>query len=136
GYASARITSPASCAPVPRPMILYALMNRRNSETARISSGVMTENIITKFVEVGVRPRQRSSASANPTPSGTATTVVSSASLRVWTIACRIAGSCTSETSGSNSHQRSEKPVKKEIDRVELNENTTAVTIGIIVQTT
>ena len=97
-------------------------MNSRNSETARISSGVMNENIITKFVAAALRPRQRSRPSANATPSGTASSVVSDASFSVCTIACRIAGSCSNESSGSLSHHRRENPVKLEIDRVLLNE--------------
>src|SRR3989304_2721216 len=59
GYARASTVSPSSCAVVPRPITENALMNSRNSETARISSGVMNENIITKFVVVAVRPRER-----------------------------------------------------------------------------
>src|SRR5712691_4383428 len=131
GYASASTTSPNSWAVVPRPMNLKALMNIRNSDTARISSGVTNEKSMRKFDAADVRVRHRWRASANATASGTDIKTVREASFKLCTTAWRSAGSCSTELFGSETYHFVEKPCHCEIDRPLLNENKTAVATGM-----
>ncbi len=106
-------------------------MNRRNSDTAKISSGVTNANSIRKLALPDPRPRQWWSDKAKATPSGTVISAVSDASFRLCTIACWRLGSFNTDPSGSQVYQRSEKPVHWVIERELLNENSTASATGI-----
>jgi hypothetical protein len=117
-------------------MTRKALRNRRNSETARISSGVTNDSIMRKFDVPDPRPRQRCSDSAKATPSGTESIAVRLANFRLWTIACRRFGSCSTELFGSVTYQRSENPPHWVSERALLNEKSTAMATGTSDQAT
>ena len=88
------------------------------------------EKIITKLNVDAVGPRQRSTPIANATPSGTAMSVVSADSRRVWITALCSVGSCSTECRGSVRYQRSEKPCQVLCDLPSLKENRTASPMG------
>ena len=68
---------------------------------------------------------------ANITPSGTATTIVTTESLSVWKIAVCRSGLLNND-SGSWLHQRSPKPWNVLFDRPLLNDSRTAIETGRI----
>ena len=66
-----------------------------------MSSGMTKDRSIWKLNAEAVRLRHRWMPMAKATPIGTATSVVSSASRRVWNSAVWRSGSCHTERSGS-----------------------------------
>src|SRR5206468_2290352 len=93
-------------------------------------SGVTKENSITKFDVPEPRLRHRLIPTANSTPIGTATSIVSVASLRLCRSAVRMVGSCATDSSGSPQYHRNEKPCQVLLLRPELKENSTARATG------
>lgn len=99
------------------------------------TSGVMNENSMRKLAVPEARPRHRSRARANPTPSGTAISTVRPASFRLCTSAERRVGSCHTELSFPAYHCV-ENPCQDVSERVPLKENRTATKTGRSVQAT
>ena len=131
-YDTENVMWPSSIAGRPSGMLVYRLSNTRNSIAPITISGVDSGTSISRFDARAVRPRQRASPSASPTPSGVAISIVSAASVRLLIIAWRRAGSWNSDRWSSPHHQRIEKPCHVLRDRPELNENWTAISTGTI----
>ena len=77
------VTCPITCAVVPSPMNVNAVVKSRNMPTANTSSGVTSGSSISTFDRAGAGPRQRCSPSASAVPSGTAISIASAASIRL-----------------------------------------------------
>ena len=116
---------------VPRCTVVNSSVNTKNMATPKISSGTTKDRIITKLNVAGTGPFQRLMPSANATPSGTAMIVVSTDSRTVWITAACSAGLCGTALTGSLKYQRQEKPCQVACDLPLLNENGTAMAIGI-----
>ena len=108
----------------------------RKRPTPIAISGVMNEKSIVKFAEPAPRPRQRSSAIANATPSGTAIRTTRIESLKLWASADRSSGSWNTEFTSWVYQRLIENPCHVVCAFPALNENMTAITTGTIVQTT
>src|SRR4029077_10209773 len=78
----------------------------------------------------------RSSASANPTPNGTAMSTVRLESFRLWKSADRSVSSCQREFTSPVYQRVSEKPCQVVCALPALNENATAMKTGSSVHTT
>ncbi len=111
-------------------------MNIRNSPTPIAISGVMNENSIRKLATDALRACHRSSASANPTPNGTAISTVNDESFRLWNSADRSVSSFQSEFTSLTYQRVSEKPCHVVCALPALNENATAMNTGRSVHTT
>ena len=111
-------------------------MNIRKRPTPIAISGVMNENSIRKFAVDALRACHRSSASANPTPNGTAISTVSDDSFRLWNSAERSVSSFQTEFTSSRYQRVSENPCHVVCALPALNENATAMNTGIRVHTT
>src|ERR1700721_1535762 len=131
GQLTFQVTRPRVSAIVPRGTAVNSTVNTKNIATPKISSGMTKDRIITKLNVEGTAPRQRLMPRAKATPSGTAMTVVSTDSRTVWMTAACSAGSCSTELTGSLKYQRQEKPCQVACDLPLLNENSTAMAIGI-----
>src|SRR5580693_805077 len=131
GQLTFQVTRPRTSAHVPRCTLVNSTVNTKNIATPKISSGMTKDRIITKLNVAGTGPFQRLMPSANATPSGTAMIVVSTDSRTVWMTAACSAGLCSTELTGSLKYQRQEKPCQVACDLPLLNENSTAMAIGI-----
>ena len=109
---------------------MNSTVKTKNMATPKISSGITKDRIIRKLKLDDVIPRHRLMPSANATPSGTAITVVSTDSRRVWMTAACSCGLCSTELTGSLKYHRQEKPCQALCDLPLLNENSTAMPIG------
>ncbi len=134
GQLKFHMTRARTSAIVPRWMLVNSWVNTKNSATAKISSGMTNEKIMTVLETREVRECQRSIPMANATPRGTAIRVVKKLSRTVWTTEARRAGSCSTEFTGSVTYQRREKPCQVLCDFPALNENRTARAMGRIDQ--
>ena len=119
----------------PSPSAVTSWVTMRNRPTPIAISGVMNEKSITKLDAPAVRPRHRSRAMANATPSGTAISTTSTDSLKLWLSADRSSASWATELTSCVYHRLMEKPCQVVWALPALNENITAMKTGTSVQT-
>jgi hypothetical protein len=102
------------------------------------NSGVTNATSIRKLDAFDPRPRQRASPMASATPIGDATSILRTASLRLWFNAKRSQGSWSTDSaaSGEPAYHQVEKPCQLLRDRPALNENCIAMATGIKDQST
>src|SRR5580698_533149 len=132
-----QVTSPATSCQKPSPCSFRpgSWVKTKYRATPKISSGTTNDKIMMKLKLEGSFPRQRLMPRANPTPSGTAMSVVRADSFSVTNIALCSCGLYQIELTLSPQYQRSERPWNADCDLPLLKENSTATTIGASDQT-